>query len=132
MKITKKNLLNSFKNMTKENALLIVQLANGSISDNKFETLVSKRVDECYNRPSDVQLTMYAINKILGTYGVEGFGYYSQNDIYSVDFAHYCNAGDTYLATICHDPENGYTINDWGSIYENSPAYAELTEQEGA
>lgn len=128
-KVTQKNVLSQFKNVSKQDALTIVKLVNGTLDP---ETLDAgrQRVSECYNRPDDTDLILTCINKILGGYGVEG-AEWRHGAIYSRDFISYVNMGDTYKTTILYHPETcEFMVSDWGSVYEESPAFQAETDED--
>lgn len=75
-------------------------------------------IDQCYNRPSDIELRLSAINAILDCHGVEAI---PANFCGAYPRACYCNAGDTYNATILFDYENDqFLLTSWGDFYENN------------
>lgn len=129
MKVTQKNVLSHFKNVSQKDARIIVRLCNGTIDLESFPE-AQNRIRECYNRPDDTDLTLTVLNKILSGYGVESVEWES-GAIYSSDFIQYVNFGDTYATTILYNPETcQYEIGDWGSLYETSPAYNSQFENE--
>lgn len=78
----------------------------------------------CYNRPPFHLVKLYAIDQLLGTYGVESFcipeDSYSncQQPTFEVE---YCNTGDTYALTVCRIKNQGrvtYRVSSWGDIAE--------------
>ena len=82
---------------------------------------VSKWVAQCYNKPSDDELIMEAINEIIDGFGTEAIrGRYI--DSYHQDIqAAFVNMGDTYTTTILLDHETGrYQITSWGDWVERN------------
>jgi hypothetical protein len=132
MKVTQKNVLSHFKNVSQKDARIIVRLCNGTIDLESFPE-AQRRIRECYNRPDNTDITLNVVNKMINGYGVESCEYES-NALYSRDFISYVNMGDTYATTILYNPETcRFEISDWGSLYETSPAWAaqnEIQEEE--
>lgn len=128
LNVTRKNVLDIFKNVSKQDALTIVKLVNGTLDP---ETLDAgrKRVSECYNRPHDIDLVLTCINVILNGYGVES-SEWTTNAIKTRDFISYVNMGDTYAATILYHPDKcKFVVSDWGSVYELSPAFQDANSE---
>ena len=124
MRVTTKNLMASFKKLDKSTALKITKLCNGTLDP---ETLDggARRVRECYNAPSDTDVILYAINDLLGGYGVESTPY-EIGAMHDGEFIEYINFGDSYATTIVWNPsKDRFEINTWADVYEISPAYAE-------
>lgn len=77
-------------------------------------------IAECYNRPSDPELQMCALDEVLGGFGVEAIrgGYvdrYHQN-IQAV----YVNMGNTYDLTILFDNKTQkFVLTSWGDWVES-------------
>lgn len=77
----------------------------------------------CYGDPinqafSRREIVLHAIDRMLGTYGVEALGP-SDNDPHFVSRYQYCNAGDPYVATLIYkrDTDNLF-VGCWGNIVE--------------
>ena len=134
MKVTQKGILATWPTLTKKAAYLITRLCNGTYDPETFSA-GQRRVSECYNRPSQTDLILTVVNSLFNTYGivahgVEGVPYY-ENAMRDGEFIEYVNMGDTYRATILHNPEmNRFEISDWGSLYETSPEYAAQSAQD--
>lgn len=78
-------------------------------------------INQCYNKPSDKELKLYAINELLSGYGVEPIQHESIyiNSYYMNIAACYINMGDTYINTVLLDHETGkFIICSWGDYYE--------------
>ncbi len=123
--VTIKNLLSTFKRLTPATARTIARLCNGTLDPESFDA-GSARVRECYNRPSDTDITLHVINALLSeacvTHGVEGVPY-EENAMRDGEFIEYVNMGDTYAATVLYNPGSGhYELSSWGDAYEDSPA----------
>jgi len=67
----------------------------------------------CYHRPPAYLLKLYIADEILGTYGVEGVLGGRQSP--GLD---YCNAGDSYRATLAYIDGRGFRVTSWGDIVE--------------
>ena len=103
--ITKEQLL-EIKDVTEENADLILGILAGTIDPLEVSAKARYLVNTCYNDPEDYLVKLYAIDEILCTYGVE-----SEYDI------EYCNAGDTYALTVMY--VNGYwKVSTLGDEFE--------------
>lgn len=119
-----KNILNyslreigNLLNVDKETAKKIQWLINGKY-DPELVPGVSEWVSTCFNRPRDHELVLDALNRVLGTCGVEAIeleGNYVDSYFFNVNFL-YLNTGDSYDNTIMFD------CNTWkyfiGSTYD--------------
>lgn len=124
MKVTQKNLIETFPKLSPKQALEITMLCNGTLDPETFPAGLA-RVSECYHRPDDTDLILTVVNELIGGTGVEGTPY-KTDAMYSRDYISYVNMGDTYRATILKNPAtNQFEISDWGLVYETSPAYQE-------
>lgn len=93
--------------VSNEKAKLIRGIGVGTIDPMSFKS-VKRWVAKCYNKPSNEELVMEAINEVLGAFGVEGIeGEYIDSYFYNIQ-ASYCNRGDCYDQTIilCHKYNN--------------------------
>ena len=88
--ITKEQLL-EIKDVTDEDADLILGIIAGTIDSLEVSAKARYLVNTCYNDPEIHIIKLFAIDEILHTYGVEG-----EDDI------EYCNAGDTYALTVMY------------------------------
>lgn len=88
--ITKEQLL-EIKDVTEENADLILGIIAGTIDPLEVSAKARYLVNTCHNDPEVHVIKLFAINDILHFYGVE-----CEYDI------EYCNAGDTYALTVMY------------------------------
>jgi hypothetical protein len=107
-------------NLDKDTAKRIRELIDKTISPLTSEA-VQKWIRQCYNRPSDNELIMCAIDETLNTFGVEAIegewiDHYHQN-IQAV----YCNTGDTYSSTVflCYKHEK-FLIMSYYDYYKKN------------
>lgn len=76
----------------------------------------------CYHDPYDthmwrVTMTMHAIDKTLGTFGIEGLG--KMRCDLGAPLFEYCNAGDEYATTLIYTRKTDtIRIGCWGDIVE--------------
>lgn len=70
-----------------------------------------KWVKSCYNIPALNEIRIEAINEVLECYGVE----YCES--ISGDYLSYCEAGDTYICTVCYY-KGRFIVSSWGDIVE--------------
>lgn len=131
MKVTTKSLLSTFKKLDPKTARVIVRLCNGTLDPETFEA-GADRVRECYNPPSDTDVTLHVINSLLGGHGVESVPY-EQDAMHDGDFIEYVNFGDTYAPTVLFNPaKSRFEVSAWGDAYEGSPAWrAAVGEDDG-
>jgi len=80
-----------------ENAIAkqIRGIMDGSTDPLTVGTKASQYVKDCFNRPDQHVVKLYAIDELCETYGVEGFG-----SVYGT--ADYCNTGDSYTPTVLY------------------------------
>lgn len=78
---------------------------------------------QCFNDPIDRafsrrELVLHAIDRMLGTHGVEALGP-TDNDPHYVPRYQYCNAGDTYATTLIYRRDSDRLfVGCWGDIVE--------------
>lgn len=132
-KVTSKNILAVWPQVSKRDAYKIVRLCNETLDP--LETDGGYNRDrECYHRPSTVDLVLHAVAGILNQYNI-GYGVesaeYNINAIRDHEFIQYVNMGDTYKTTILHNPSTGkFEVSDWGSLYETSPHWEYVSKQD--
>jgi hypothetical protein len=103
--------------LDEENAKRIRGLMDKTISPETSEA-VQAWLRQCWNRPSDTELIMCAINDALGTHGVEAIqgewiDHYHQNIQ-----ATYCNTGDSYAPTVLYcNKQRKFLITSWANYY---------------
>lgn len=98
-----------------EAATQIMAVVEGCKSPELYES-VHNWIRQCYNRPSDLELELHAINEIIGGHGTEAV-FQSSDDMEPL-FA-YVNMGDTYIMTVLYDYHAGeYVCADYGSQIE--------------
>jgi len=87
---------------------------DGSIDPVTVGTKASQYVKDCFNRPDQHVVKLYAIDELHETYGVEGF-----DSVYGT--ADYCNAGDPYIPTVLYFPgESRFRIGCQGDYVKLS------------
>jgi hypothetical protein len=72
---------------------------------------------QCYNRPSLHELTMCALDSLLGTHGVECIGDVDMHDGPPVE---YLNTGDSYAHTVVwyRDRKTEWRVEGWADAAE--------------
>lgn len=104
---------------------LVKRIINKDMDSNELESFEAneKWIKQCFNRPSDNELAMNALNELLEGHGVEPIrleGAYV-NRYYDNIIASYVNMGDTYITTIVFDHvSQSYLITSWGDFYESA------------
>lgn len=91
-------------NLDDEQTATVLGLINGTLEPESIEA-TERWIRQCYHRPSNASLVMHAIDATIETHGVEALG--ESPDFCSPPPFEYCNAGDTYVATIIRDNETG-------------------------
>ena len=72
----------------------------------------------CYNMPLAQERRMAAIDEVLGTHGVEAV-FRADAGVSESPLFTYCNAGDTYAATVVRYRGGTYAVACWGDIVES-------------
>ena len=81
------------------------------------EEVAQKIVQQIRANTDNPHTALDAIDKLLGTCGVEGV---IKPSSYSEGLS-YCNTGETYDNTVCFDSEdNTWFIGSWGDWYEQN------------
>lgn len=80
--------------------------------DPRNHSIGDVRYRQCYNPPSREDMILHIANHILGADGVES------GELPNGEYLDYCNAGDTYNATLCYH-HGEYDIASCGDIYED-------------
>lgn len=107
--------------LSEENAALVAGLCDGKIKIDPYEDdarfpRTSAWCRQCYNPPSNNELTMAALDDLLEGNGVECIRHPDDSDNI---IASYVNMGDTYDGTIVLDEESGdFVLTTWGDWYE--------------
>lgn len=125
---SKKSLMAAFPNLTDKQALLIRKLAKavndgetlrGIINTQCPKTAAGERQmhsDPYYSGMWRRTMALRAIDETLGTFGVEPLG---PVDMHDGPPHEYCNAGDSYAATIIYTSKTDtLRIGCWGDIAE--------------
>jgi hypothetical protein len=123
-----KRLLATFRDLTPEQARLIRALAHATDDAAQLAGLIAKSCPEtdkyarsCYSDPYDSgmwrrTMALHAIDRVLGTFGVEPLGRVSMRNGPPFE---YLNTGDTYATTLVyHRNADALRIGCWGSIAE--------------
>lgn len=74
-------------------------------------------IRSCHNMPMPGERRMAAIDEVLGTFGVESIAR-ADSGVFEAPLLTYCNAGDTYAATIVRHRGGSYRISSWGDAVE--------------
>lgn len=104
--------------LSKEKEEQVQGILSGKVNPEFYEA-VRTWVNQCYNKPSEDELRMCAINAILEGYGVESLEGEWRNDYWANIVAVYVNMGDTYLPTIVQHRDQGWLVSSWGDLVEN-------------
>lgn len=73
-------------------------------------------VHSCYNMPRNIELTLYAADELLGTFGVERIDD-PDNDVMGDYELSYLNTGDSYADTLCYNAGR-FFVGSWGDFVE--------------
>jgi hypothetical protein len=76
------------------------------------------RIAECYNPPTQLDVTLHAINSEVEGYGVEYIRHRddTMRDNYGLE---YINLGGTYISTLIYDhSRDTWRVSSWGDIVE--------------
>ena len=124
-----KSLLNAFRDLDRKRANLIRRIAHAVDDREKLAAIIARECPDthayarsCYNDPYAshmwrVTMALHAIDRALGTYGVESLG---PRDTMDPPPYEYCNAGDTYSATLIYKRDTDtIRIGSWGDIVEH-------------
>ena len=106
--------------ITTEQAETIRRIIKGPAPTNestKFPRTVAW-IRGCYNMPLPGERRMAAIDETLGTHSVEAI-FRANAGISESPLLTYCNAGDTYAATIVRYRGGTYAVACWGDIVES-------------
>lgn len=111
MRVTAKNLMENFPELSRVDALTITRKVNAT---------------RVHMNSRTIDPTLWLVSGFLGGYGVESIRY--ANDwvsYYWQDCAWlYVNMGDTYNTTVCYNVKrNSFSICCLGDILENSTCY---------
>lgn len=112
------DLRRAFPDVDDKGIALALRLMRLQVDNAELETIpaVRRRIDECYHRPSRHDVTMHALNDILGTHGVEALG---DIDMHDGPPFEYLNVGDPYVATVVWYRSSGrYYVRCYGDIVE--------------
>lgn len=117
-------------NLDRGSALLIKYLCDARDDRDELERLINERCPDtaayaasCHNDPYfsrmwRTTLVLHALDKILGTHGVEGIGEGDHTVGYAPPYE-YLNAGDTYATTLIYKRSTDtVSIGCWGDIAE--------------
>ena len=129
-----KTLLSEFRQLSPEDARLIRALASAADDGEKLKKLVEKSApgtelyvrsmhsDPYYSRLWRNTVALHAIDKIMGTHGVEGLGPQRARD-YAPAYE-YLNTGDTYASTLIFDRDKDRLfVGSWGDVAEKHPEW---------
>lgn len=122
-------LVATFRDLDRKGANLIRRIAHACDDREALASLIERECPDthayarsCYNDPYASQIwrvttALHAIDRILGTHGVEGLGPQRSGD-YAPAFE-YLNAGDTYATTLVYTRDTDtLRIGCWGDIVE--------------
>ena len=86
-------------------------ILDGSIDPESVSKNARDYVSQCYNRPPDYLVKLYALDQLGGFFGVE----YAEHPTQGFD---YLNSGDTYAATLVRRGPNRYQVTTLGDVIE--------------
>lgn len=124
-------LVATFRDLDRKGANLIRRLAHAVDDRARLESIIARECPDthayarrCYSDPFDshmwrVTMALHAIDRVLGTHGVESLGPVSMREGPPYE---YCNAGDTYATTLVYTrATDTLRIACWGDIVERDP-----------
>lgn len=126
-------LVATFRDLDRKRANLIRRIAHACDDRDRLATLIERECPDthayarrCYHDPYAshmwrVTMALHAIDRVLGTYGVEPLRRTDDSPM-GAPSHEYLNAGDTYAATlIYHRDADALRIGCWGDIVERAP-----------
>ena len=125
MRITMNELKKAFPEINETKLIMVDQIINKEFDSSLLESFESnaKWIKQCFNRPSDQELEMNALNELIEGFGVEPIRLENAyvNRYWDDCIATYINMGDTYITTIVYDTMNqSYELMSWGDFYESA------------
>ena len=101
-------------------AKLVIKVIFGQTKLEAFRS-VEKWIAQCFNKPSELEMKMEALNELIDGFGVEAVNHESNWDRYWGNaIALYVNTGDTYSPTILYSIEDKqFELTTWGDFYES-------------
>jgi hypothetical protein len=101
----------------RDTAIQLRRILDGRDDPESF-TKVARWVNQCFNRPSDVELKLAACDAVMDAHGIESL---RSEDVWDRRWqdtvASYVNVGDSYYGTILYDVERGVfyatSTGDW-------------------
>lgn len=122
-------LMENFRDLTEEDARKIRKLAKLTDDAEGLREYIAAHCEathayarQCYSDPFDsymwrVTMALHAIDKVLGTHGVEALG---SSDTRNGPPYEYCNTGDAYAATLIYNRDRDTLfVGCWGDIAEH-------------
>jgi hypothetical protein len=114
-----------FPEININNLILANLIINKELDSSLLDSFKSNEqwIKQCFNRPSDQELEMNALNELLDGHGVEAIKLENAyvNRYWDDCIATYVNMGDTYITTILYDTMNElYRLTSWGDFYESA------------
>lgn len=126
-----KTLCAEFRNLERSDALLLRRIGKAAHSEERLRAVIEAKcpatadyVRGMYGNPYDshmwrVTVALHAMDKILGTCGVEGLG---GGNAFNAPPYEYLNAGDPYVATLIYTrATDTIRVGSWGDIAERLP-----------
>jgi hypothetical protein len=128
-----KTLIETFQ-LSRADAKLIKKLTQSDNDADALAQLIENHcpathvyATQCHGNPYDshmwrVTMILHAVDRILGTHGIEGLApegdrFYPYGPPYE-----YCNTGDTYATTLIYKRDTNHLfIGNWGDIAERFP-----------
>lgn len=105
-------------NLDRETARKIRAIFKGKLDPRTVEQ-TDKWVRRGHSNPSEIEQRLHAADVLLGTHGVEVLDSNREDFWRHAPEVYYCNAGDTYAATLCYEPAyDRVTIASWGDMLE--------------
>jgi len=106
----------AFRDLTKEDAKLLRSVLSGEvIPDDMPEKFpdTNRLIRQCYHRPSESEIRMFAANELLELFGTEAV--FEGSSVWP--WLEYCNTGEMYTPTLCLY-DGRYIVASVGDILE--------------
>lgn len=92
-------------------------LIKGTIDPEDYLS-VRNWINSCYHTPNEKEQVMLALNEVLEGYGIKVVKGNNLREYWLDVEYEYINMGDTYTPTITFHPDNGWQIQDIGTVLE--------------